>query len=80
VAAGRAHWLALVGGAIVARPSVAIQRANNNLNVMWSDGSFQLQTSTNIFDALSWQVVGGVTNLYMVNPSERGRFFRLIKN
>ncbi|MGZ5508833.1 MAG: hypothetical protein ACXWKH_20855, partial [Limisphaerales bacterium] len=77
LATGRVHGLALTG---TRAASLSISFQNGSANVGWSDASFQLQTTTNIFDAASWQIVLASTNAYTTNPSEAARFFRLIKN
>jgi alpha-tubulin suppressor-like RCC1 family protein len=77
VAAGRVHALALVGARSAA---LSIKLLSGNASVDWSDTSFQLQTTTNLLDALSWHTVSTTTNSFATNPVDQLRFFRLIKN
>ena len=77
VAAGRAHGLALIGTRTAA---LSIEHQNGTANLGWSDTAFQLQTTTNVLDATSWQTVLTSTNAYATTPFDKARFFRLIKN
>jgi hypothetical protein len=77
MATGRVHTLALSSQRSA---TLSIKLLGGNASVDWSDTSFQLQTTTNLLDALSWKNVSSPATSFSTNLAERLRFFRLIKN